>query len=89
MTPVATMVCQAAVRRRGLREFTALVKKCIRDSVIDQCNVHEAALVSGFTRNHTVQEMIQDSIDGEDPNKCTNPAEAVVRQVHSSEHQAV
>jgi len=60
-----------------LRSSMGPVEKCIRDSGIDKCNVHEVVLVGGSTRIPKVQDMIQTYFDGKELCKSINPDEAV------------
>merc|ERR1712076_31654 len=53
------------------------VEKCMRDSGIDEKNVHEIVLVGGSTRIPKVQAMIQEFFNGKEPCKSINPDEAV------------
>merc|ERR1712032_159452 len=53
------------------------VEKCMRDSGIDNKNVHEIVLVGGSTRIPKVQSMLQEFFNGKEPNKSINPDEAV------------
>ena len=53
------------------------VEECLRDSGIDKRNVHDVVLVGGSTRIPMVQKMIQEFLNGKEPNRSINPDEAV------------
>jgi heat shock protein 1/8 len=54
-----------------------LVEKVLRDSKIDKTNVHEIVLVGGSTRIPRIVKLVSDFFNGKEPNKITNPDEAV------------
>ncbi|KAA8529236.1 hypothetical protein F0562_033965 [Nyssa sinensis] len=54
-----------------------VVEKCLRDSKIDKCQVHEVVLVGGLTRILKVQQLLQDFFNGKELCKSINLDEAV------------
>lgn len=53
------------------------VKKALKDAGLKKSEIDEIVLVGGSTRIPKVQEMLKDFFDGKEPNKGTNPDEAV------------
>ncbi|KAL0884646.1 hypothetical protein Bca101_008627 [Brassica carinata] len=59
------------------KDHKALVKKALKDAGLKKSEIDEIVLVGGSTRIPKVQEMLKDFFDGKEPNKGTNPDEAV------------
>ncbi|KAJ7923179.1 hypothetical protein B0H13DRAFT_2230244 [Mycena leptocephala] len=53
------------------------VEKVLRDSKIDEANVHEIVLVGGSTHIPRIVKLVSDFFNGKEPNKNINPNEAV------------
>lgn len=53
------------------------MKKALKDAGLKKSEIDEIVLVGGSTRIPKVQEMLKDFFDGKEPNKGTNPDEAV------------
>ncbi|PLW07421.1 hypothetical protein PCANC_26163 [Puccinia coronata f. sp. avenae] len=53
------------------------VEQVLRDSKIDNVNVHEIVLVGGSTRIPRIIKLVSDFFNGKEPNKSINPDEAV------------
>lgn len=53
------------------------VKKALKDAGLKKSQIDEIVLVGGSTRIPKVQELLKDFFDGKEPNKGTNPDEAV------------
>ncbi|CAH2038509.1 unnamed protein product [Thlaspi arvense] len=53
------------------------VKKALKDAGLKKSEIGEIVLVGGSTRIPKVQQLLKDFFDGKEPNKGTNPDEAV------------
>ncbi|EOA39851.1 hypothetical protein CARUB_v10008520mg [Capsella rubella] len=53
------------------------VKKALKDAGLKKSDIDEIVLVGGSTRIPKVQQLLKDFFDGKEPNKGTNPDEAV------------
>ncbi|KAM1019991.1 hypothetical protein ACFX13_042042 [Malus domestica] len=59
------------------RKCVKPVEKCLRDSKMDKCSVHDVVLVGGSTRIPKVQQLLQDFFEGKELCRSINPDEAV------------